>query len=127
MADSEVIAALEAFGRRFDGLEALFERVEASLRALEMTVRSIDAGVRAVPDLNALANRAKLTLDMLQEYRDGMSMMRAGIKDFARVNVTRGEIESIHSDLRRLEAKDLDKEVRLRMVEEIVRSTPADT
>jgi hypothetical protein len=59
----------------------------------------------------------KAHTDVLASVQADITMLRAAINDFARTNVTAGEIEAIHTDLGRLREQTLRHESRLNALE----------
>jgi ubiquinone biosynthesis protein UbiJ len=74
------------------------------------------AGLKA--DLGGVKTEVRVhsrTLDiLLQEGR----LLRAAVNDFAKENVTPGEVEAIHHDLNRLRHEVSELTVRVEMIEE---------
>jgi ubiquinone biosynthesis protein UbiJ len=75
-----------------------------------------DQLVRNTAQLDGLAliNRAIVT--MQQDVR----ALRAAFNDFARTNVTAGEIEALHADVNRVQAENAELAVRLATLERLM-------
>jgi ubiquinone biosynthesis protein UbiJ len=72
------------------------------------------APIRAQLDGLPLLNRAIVVLQ--QESR----ALKAAFNDFARTNVTAGEIEALHSDVNRVQAENAELATRLATLERLV-------
>jgi ubiquinone biosynthesis protein UbiJ len=72
------------------------------------------APMRAQLDGLALINRALVVLQ--QETR----ALKAAFNDFARTNVTIGEIEALHADVNRVQAENAELSTRLATLERII-------
>jgi FtsZ-binding cell division protein ZapB len=62
-------------------------------------------------------NRIEALAQAIPVLQQDIRMLRDAVNDFARENVTAGEIESVHTDLNRLQEKTLDLDTRLRALE----------
>lgn len=56
----------------------------------------------------------------LSELQQNMRELRAAFNDFARTNVTAGEIEALHADVNRVQAENATLEARLATVERLI-------
>jgi hypothetical protein len=72
------------------------------------------APIRAQLDGLPVINRA---LTVLQQ---DMRSLRAAFNDFARTNVTAGEVEALHADVNRVQAENAELLARLATVERLV-------
>jgi hypothetical protein len=71
----------------------------------------------ATPLIIERLNRITAQLELLPEMQRDIRMLRAAINDFARTNVTVGEIEALHTDINRLQEKSIEMDARLRALE----------
>lgn len=81
---------------------------------LRIILRDELAPIRAQLDGVPLLNR-KLTV-IEQQIR----MLKSAFNDFARSNVTHGEIKALHEDVNRVQAENSDLSVRLATVERLI-------
>ena len=96
------------------GLDAKVVGLDAKVAGLDAKVAELDAKVtpmRAQLDGLPLINRSLTVLH--QETR----ALRGAFNDFARTNVTAGEIEALHADVNRVEAENAELQTRLATVE----------
>ena len=77
-------------------------------------LRSELAPIRAQLDGLPVINRA---LTVLQQ---DMRSLRAAFNDFARTNVTAGEVEALHADVNRVQAENAELQARLATVERLL-------
>jgi prefoldin subunit 5 len=77
-------------------------------------LRSELAPIRAQLDGLPVINRA---LTVLQQ---DMRSLRAAFNDFARTNVTAGEVEALHADVNRVQAENTELQARLATVERLL-------
>ena len=78
------------------------------------SLRNELAPIRAQLDGLPVINRA---LTVLQH---DMRSLRAAFNDFARTNVTAGEVEALHADVNRVQAENAELQTRLATVERLV-------
>ena len=78
------------------------------------SLRNELAPIRAQLDGLPVINRA---LTVLQQE---MRSLRAAFNDFARTNVTAGEVEALHADVNRVQAENAELQTRLATVERLV-------
>ncbi len=93
------------------------EALRAELAPIRAQVADLDAKVtpmRAQLDGLPLINRSLTVLQ--QETR----ALRAAFNDFARTNVTAGEIEALHVDVNRVQAENAELQRRLATVERLL-------
>ena len=97
----------------------------ADLRAQLVDLDGKVAPMRAQLDGLLLINRSLTVLQ--QETR----ALRGAFNDFARMNVTAGEIEALHADVNRVQAENAELQTRLatveRLLEELQRQRPQAT
>jgi chromosome segregation ATPase len=86
----------------------------APIRAQLDSLRSELAPMRAQLDGLPLINRA---LTVLQQ---DMRSLRAAFNDFARTNITAGEVEALHFDVNRVQAENAELQARLATVERLL-------
>lgn len=79
-----------------DILRAELAPIQAKLDGLPLLVRAVNA--------------------LQQDTRS----LRAAFNDFARTNVTAGEIEALHTDVNRLQDRNMELETRLATIERIL-------
>jgi uncharacterized protein (DUF3084 family) len=96
-------AQLEGFRGGFEGLRSEFEGLRSEL-----------APMRAQLDGLPLINRS---LTVLQQ---DMRSLRGAFNDFARTNVTAGEVEALHADVNRVQAENAELQARLATVERLL-------
>ncbi len=102
---------------RLDGVDAKLGGVDAKLGGLDARLADLDAKVapmRAQLDGLPLINRSLTVLQ--QETR----ALRAAFNDFARTNVTAGEIEAPHADVNRVQAENAEPQTRLATIERLL-------
>ena len=105
--------------------ELTLESLRAELVPLRNQIAELEAKVspmRAQLDGLPLISRSLTVLQ--QETR----ALRAAFNDFARTNVTAGEIEALHADVNRVQAENAELEARLatveRRIEELQKERP---
>ena len=81
---------------------------------LAQNLRSELAPIRAQLDGLPVINRA---LTVLQQ---DMRALRAAFNDFARTNVTAGEVEALHADVNRVQTENAQLQARLATVERLL-------
>jgi|HubBroStandDraft_1064217.scaffolds.fasta_scaffold111685_1 predicted RNase H-like nuclease (RuvC/YqgF family) len=86
----------------------------AAMRAQLDGLRSELAPMRAQLDGLPLINRA---LTVLQQ---DMRSLKAAFNDFARTNVTAGEVEALHADVNRVQVENAQLQARLATVERLL-------
>jgi predicted RNase H-like nuclease (RuvC/YqgF family) len=86
----------------------------APMRAQLDGLRSELAPMRAQLDGLPLINRA---LTVLQQ---DMRSLKAAFNDFARTNVTAGEVEALHADVNRVQVENAQLQARLATVERLL-------
>ena len=100
------------------GLEAKVSGLDAKVSGLEAKVAPMRAQLDGLP----LINRSLTVLQ--QETR----ALRGAFNDFARTNVTAGEIDALHADVNRVQAENVELQTRLatveRRLEELQRRQP---
>jgi len=91
--------------------------LRAQLAGLEANVASMRAQLDGLPPINR-------TLTVLQQETRALR----AFNDFARTNVTAGEIEALHADVNRVQAENAKLQTRLptveRLLEELQRRRP---
>lgn len=85
-------------------------KVDARIADLEAKVAPLRAQLDGLP----LINRSLTVLQ--QETR----ALRAAFNDFARTNVTAGEIEALHADVNRVQAENAELQSRLATIERVL-------
>ncbi len=98
-------------------LRAELAPIRVQLAGLDAKVAGLDAKVapmRAQLDGLPLISRSLTVLH--QETR----ALRAAFNDFARTNVTAGEIEALHADVNRVQAEATELQTRLATVERLL-------
>jgi hypothetical protein len=68
--------------------------------------------------LQAGQSRLEARVDALMVMQEDIRMIRAAVNDIAAVNVTSGEISSIHYELNQLKQRFIELDGRLHVVEE---------
>ncbi len=104
------LAELAPLRDRLDGLDAKLAGLDAKLAGLDAKVSPMRAQLDGLP----LINRSLTVLQ--QETR----ALRAAFNDFARTNVTAGEIEALHTDVNRVQAENAELQTRLATVERLL-------
>jgi len=110
-------AQLESLHSEQAPMRAQFESLRSELapmRAQLESLRSELAPIRAQLDGLPLINRA---LTVLQQ---DMRSLRAAFNDFARTNVSAGEVEALHFDVNRVQAENAELQARLATVERLL-------
>ncbi len=98
-------------------LRAQIADLRAQIADLDAKLAGLDAKVspmRAQLDGLPLINRSLTVLQ--QETR----ALRAAFNDFARTNVTAGEIEALHTDVNRVQAENAELQTRLATIERLL-------
>ncbi len=95
---------------QLDGLDAKVSPMRAQLAGLDAKVSPMRAQLDGLP----LINRSLTVLQ--QETR----ALRAAFNDFARTNVTAGEIEALHADVNRVQAENAELQTRLATIERLL-------
>ena len=85
--------------------------IAVRLSAIEAQLAAMRAHIDGLP----LVGRKMAVIE--QEIR----MLRAAFNDFARTNVTSGEIQALHDDVNRVSADNVDLATRLATVERLLR------
>jgi ubiquinone biosynthesis protein UbiJ len=102
-----------------DAVLEILKVMQGDIAGLKTDVGAVKADLTAVKaDLAGVKTEVRVhsrTLDkLLQEGR----LLRAAVNDFAKENVTPGEVEAIHHDLNRLRHEVSELTVRVEMIEE---------
>ena len=108
---------LEVLRAELAPMRAQLAELDAKTSSLDAKVSSLDAKVspmRAQLDGLPLIGRGVTILQ--QETR----ALRAAFNDFARTNVTAGEIEALHADVNRVQAENAELQTRLATVERLL-------
>ncbi len=103
-------AELEPLRDRLDDLDAKLGGLDARLVDLDAKVAPMRAQLDGLP----LINRSLTVLQ--QDTR----ALRAAFNDFARTNVTAGEIEALHADVNRVQAENAELQTRLATIERLL-------
>jgi len=88
---------------RFSNLEARFSNLEGLLSNLEGRFSSFEARVVGLP----------LIGESIAVLQRNVRMLTAAVNDMARVNITAGEVEALHTELEQLAAKQNEIEAQL--------------
>jgi chromosome segregation ATPase len=129
--DNAILAAIERLSQRFDTFQARFERVETRLDAMDKRFERIEARLGAVenqlaavrdkidaqPDMRLLGHQIEVLIKRVGALEEKNARAISAINDFARENVTPGEVEALHSGLSEVRSIEFDFDVRLRRVE----------
>jgi len=117
-------AMLAAIADLKSTVERRFAAVDDRLAALETAagranaelaqIRGVLAPMRAQLDGLPLLNRSITT--MHQDLRS----LRAAFNDFARTNVTAGEVEALHSDVNRVQAENAELAAKIATLERMI-------
>ena len=95
-----------------DAVLEILKVIQGDIAGLKTDMSSVKADLGGVKTEVRVHSR---TLDiLLQESR----LLRAAVNDFAKENVTPGEVEAIHHDLNRLRHEVSELTVRVEMIEE---------
>ncbi len=108
---------LETLRTELAPLRTQLDNLRGELAPLRGQIAGLDAKVapmRAQLDGLPLINRSLTVLH--QETR----ALRAAFNDFARTNVTAGEIEALHADVNRVQAEATELQTRLATVERLL-------
>lgn len=92
---------------------------ELTLETLRSELDPLNTKIDAMAD-DIKAMRAQLTIigKAIEVLQRDNRMAKAAVNDFARTNVTTGEIEAVHDDLQRVIARQDNLETRLLVLEE---------
>src|SRR5271165_4926186 len=101
---------LETLRTELAPIGTLLAGLDAKVSGLEASVAPMRAQLDGLP----LINRSLTVLH--QETR----ALRAAFNDFARTNVTAGEIEALHADVNRVQAENAELQTRLATVERLL-------
>lgn len=85
------------------------ETLRAELAPIRAQLAAVQAHVDGVP----LISRAIVVL------QQDMRALRAAFNDFARTNVTAGEIEALHTDVNRVQAENAELATRIATLERL--------
>jgi chromosome segregation ATPase len=107
---ADLDAKVAPMGAQLDGLDAKVGPMRVQLADLDAKVSPMRAQLDGLP----LINRSLTVLQ--QETR----ALRAAFNDFARTNVTAGEIEALHVDVNRVQAENAALQTRLATVERLL-------
>ena len=84
-------------------MRAGFAEMRTGLADMRAGFSEIRARVDGVPILGVA----------IETLRQDVRMLRAAVNDMARVNITAGEVEALHTDLGRVQAKQMELETRI--------------
>jgi uncharacterized coiled-coil protein SlyX len=132
---SEGFSRLDA---RIAGLDARIAGLEAKVAGLDGRVAGLEAGLTHVreelaelrerfdkqPDLRLLGVQMQALIERVGKLEEKNIRALAAVNDFARENVTPGEVEALHDALREIREIDFGLDVRLRKVEQELHPTP---
>ncbi len=104
------LAELSPLREQVSDLRAQIADLDAKLAGLDAKVSPMRAQLDGLP----LINRSLTVLQ--QETR----ALRAAFNDFARTNVTAGEIEALHADVNRVQAENAELQTRLATIERLL-------
>jgi prefoldin subunit 5 len=71
--------------------------------------------------VRARVDGVPLIRSAIEGLRQDIRMMRAAINDMARVNITAGEVEALHTELDRLHTKQVEIEARVATLERLAK------
>jgi uncharacterized coiled-coil protein SlyX len=131
----ERIAGLEA---KITGLDGRVAGLEAKVSGLDGRVAGLEAGLTHVreelaelrerfdkqPDLRLLGVQMQALIERVGKLEEKNIRALAAVNDFARENVTPGEVEALHGALQEIREIDFGLDVRLRRVEQELHLTP---
>lgn len=119
--DDAILAAIERLSQRFevrlDAMDKRFERIETRLDAVEKQIAAVREKIDAQPDMRLLGHQIEVLIKRVGALEEKNTRAISAINDFARENVTPGEVEALHSGLSEVRSIEFDFDVRLRRVE----------
>jgi hypothetical protein len=92
-----------------DDLTELRGEIRNGFAALRDELATVRTRVDGVP----------LIWSAIEGLRQDIRMMRAAVNDMARVNITAGEVEALHTELDRLHTKQVEIETRVATLERL--------
>jgi chromosome segregation ATPase len=113
-------------------IDAKVGQLDAKVGQLDAKVGQIDAKVDGLqggmvelrerfdkqPDLRLLGHHMQAMIERLSALEEKNVRALAAINDFARENVTPGEVEALHSELKEVRELEFRHDVRLRRIED---------
>jgi formyltetrahydrofolate synthetase len=100
-----------------DKILSAIAELGARLRAVEMDSATTRQLVEKQPDMRLLGHQIVALIDRVSALEEKNVRALAAINDFARDNLTPGEVEALHSALTEVRQADFNIDVRLRRVE----------
>lgn len=106
-------------------LDGKVDRLDAKTGQLEVRVAQVQeemAGLKEKfdrqPDLRLLGHQMQALIEKVSALEEKNVRALAAINDFARENVTPGEVEALHSELKEIRELEFRHDVRLRRIED---------
>ena len=116
---------LDRMGERLDRMDARLGRIEnrldhaeVRLDALEKSVAHLRAEIEHLPDFSLMMARSAITLERLNGVRDDMRETKIRLDEVFQSMATAPEITSLREEVRQFRAAEIDREIRIRALEE---------
>jgi ubiquinone biosynthesis protein UbiJ len=93
---------------------------DLTLENLRSELAPIRAQLDGLPAIRAQLDGLPVINRALTVLQQDMRPLRAAFNDFARTNVTVGEVEAFHSDVNRVQAENAELQARLAIVERLL-------
>src|SRR5262245_60069680 len=95
--------------------ELTLETLRGELAPLRSDVEMIKVQISGLPLPGTWIAELR---DAVRQQQQDLRMLRAAVNDMARINITGGEVEAIHTDLQRIEAEQIEIKARLARLEQ---------
>ena len=112
---SSVIARLDG---KFERLDAKFDLLDAKVEGMQTDLADLRERFDKQPDLRLIGHQMQALIENVSALKERNVRALAAINDFARENVTPGEVEALHSELKEIRELEFRHDVRLRRIEE---------
>lgn len=99
-------------------------RLDAKVGHLQVEVAGLRERFDKQPDLRLLGHQMQALIDRVSSLKEKNVRALAAINDFARENVSPGEVEALHSELKEMRELEFRHDVRLRRIEDELHLTP---
>lgn len=123
---------------KIDRLDTTVDQLEVRVGQVDTRVGELDARVGHVqselgafkerfdkqPDVRLLGHQMQALIERVSGLEEKCVRALAAINDFARENVTPGEVEALHSELKEVRELEFRHDVRLRLIEDELHLTP---
>lgn len=109
---------------RLGGMETRLDGLEAHYRELSDSHRELKDYVKGQPDFRLLGHQMAALMDRVNEIHASHIRAVAAITDIARENVTPGEVEALHTELKEIRTTEFNLDVRMRRIEDELHLQP---